>query len=125
MDPYTSTSPGTRARPSLDKFTIADVKLLTADPLRQASSGPEETADKADGVYYKDGNFYYDDYDYYADIYDYDQTDDPYSDQFVDYQVEFLNIDFDAFGKLLLSHFKNLILRSVHKFPTLAAACNK
>ena len=102
MDPYTSPSPGTRAGPSLDKFTIEDVKLLTADPLRQASSGPEETADvdKADGVYYKDGNFYYDDYDYYADIYDYDQTDDPYSDQFVDYQVEFFNIDFDAFGKL-------------------------
>lgn len=89
MDPYTS--PGTRARPSLDKFTIADVKLLTADPLRQ----------ETDDVYYKDGNFYYDDYDYYADIYDYDQTDDPYSDQFVEYQVEFFNIDFDTFGKLL------------------------
>ena len=124
MDPYTS--PGTRARPSLDKFTIEDVKLLTADPLRQASSGPEETVDKADDVYYRDGNFYYDDYDYYADIYDYDQTDDPYSDQFVDYQVEFFKIDFDAFGKLLLSHFKNLILMSVHKFATLAASvCNK
>ena len=95
MDPYTSPGPGTWARPSLDKFTIADVKLLTADPLRQ------ETVDKAEDVYYKDGNFYYDDYDYYADIYDYDQTDDPYSDQFVEYQVEFFNIDFDTFGKLL------------------------
>ena len=93
MDPYTSPRPSPST--SLDKFTIADVKLLTADPLRQ------ETVDKAEDVYYKDGNFYYDDYDYYADIYDYDQTDDPYSDQFVEYQVEFFNIDFDTFGKLL------------------------